>query len=125
MDVKDPLPQLLRLRGAVELCIEDPSTINAFSMDALADSYRRLRARVRGVAVGLGVEEEEFDAIFPVQAEAAARNQIAIAKAAAALLRQLDGYLDGLIETAAINQQVSVEQLQAAREAARRPVGFS
>ena len=34
---------------------------------------------------------------------------ISIAKAAATLLRQLDGYLDGLIEASAINEQVTLE----------------
>jgi len=36
-------------------------------------------------------------------------NMISIAKAAATLLRQLDGYLDGLIEASAINEQVTLE----------------
>jgi hypothetical protein len=43
----------------------------------------------------------------------------------ATLLRQLDGYLDGLIQATAINEQVTLEQLKVAREAARRPPGFT
>jgi hypothetical protein len=125
MEMTDPLPRLLRLRGAIEQSIEAPETITPFSMNGLKDSYIRLRPQVRDVATSLGVEPDEFDAIFPAQVESEDRNSISFAKAAAALLRQLDGYLDGLIEATAINEQVSIEQLKIAQEAARRPPGFA
>lgn len=125
MEMSDPLARLLRLRGAIEQSIEAPETITPFSMVGLKDSYVRLRPQVRDLSISLGVEAEEFDAIFPVQVESEDRNSISFAKAAAALLRQLDGYLDGLIETSAINEQVSIEQLKIAREAARRRPGFA
>jgi hypothetical protein len=125
VELNDPLPRLLRLRGALEQSLEDPATIDPFSMDGLRDGYSRLRAQARALAVDLGIDADEFDAIFPEHASAEGGNQIAIAKAAASLLRQLDGYLGGLIQTQAINQHITVEQLELAREAARRPPGFA
>jgi hypothetical protein len=77
------------------------------------------------LAVSLGIEVDEFDAIFPAEATASDHNLISVAKAAPTLLRQLDGYLDGLIQWTAINEQVTLEQLEVAREAARRPPGFT
>src|SRR6202035_4040129 len=102
MEMRDPLPRLLRLRGAIEQSVEAPGTITPFWMGGLKNSYTRLRPQVRDVATSIGVEPDEFDAIFPEQVESQQRNDLSFAKAAAALLRQLDGYLDGLIETTAI-----------------------
>jgi hypothetical protein len=124
MKMSDPLPRLLRLRGAIEQSNEAAETITPFSKDGLKDSYIRLRPQVRDVAISIGVEAQEFDGIFPAQVESGSRNDLSFAKAAAALLRQLDGYLDGLIEATAINEQVTIEQLKIAREATRRPPGF-
>jgi hypothetical protein len=123
MEMSDPLPRLLRLRGAIERSTEAPETITAFSMAGLKDSYIRLRPQVRDVAVALGVEAEEFDAIFPDEVTSSQRNDLSFAKSAAALLRTLDGFLDGLIEAAAIDEEVSPAQLSGAREAASRAAG--
>lgn len=43
---------------------------------------------------------------------------------AATLLRSLAGYVEGMIEAVALDQQLTMEQVQAAREAARQPRGF-
>ena len=96
MEPGDPLPRLLRLRGVVEQSVEDPATIDAFSADGLRDSYGRLRGQARALAVDVGVGEGEFDDLFPEHVEAEGGNPVAIAKAAANLLRQLDGHLGGL-----------------------------
>jgi len=125
MEMADPLPRLLRLRGAIEQSIEAPETITPFSKDGLKDGYVRLLPQVRELAISIGVEPAEFDGIFPAEVTSASRNDLSFAKAAAALLRQLDGYLDGLIEATAINEQVTIEQLKLAREATRRPAGFA
>jgi hypothetical protein len=77
------------------------------------------------LAVSLGIEHGEFEALFPEEATASDHDPISIAKPAATLLRQLDDYLDGLIQATAINEQVTLEQLKVAREAARRPPGFT
>jgi hypothetical protein len=46
------------------------------------------------------------------------------AKTAATSLRSLAGYVEGLIEAVVLDEEVSMEQVQAAREAARQPPGF-
>src|SRR5262249_49368208 len=124
METSDPLARLLRLRGAIERSLEDPATIDAFSADGLNDSYRRLRAQARELVVECEVDADEVDALFPEQATAEGAAAIAIAKAAASLLRQLDGYLGGIVQTQAINARLTLEQLELAREAARPPLGF-
>jgi len=43
---------------------------------------------------------------------------------AATLLRSLAGYVEGLIEAVVLDQEISMQQIQAAREAARQPPGF-
>lgn len=43
---------------------------------------------------------------------------------AATLLKSLAGYVEGLIEAVVLEEQISMEQVQAAREAARQPPGF-
>ncbi len=125
MDVNDPLARLLRLRGAIQRSLDSAGAVDAFS-EGLRHSYVRLRAEARKLAVGeVGVSEEEFDGMFPADVAVEETNLITIAKAAATQLGQLDGYLGGIVQTQAINEQVTLEQLEVAREAARRPVGFS
>ncbi len=123
MEMTDPLPRLLRLRGAIEGSVEAPESITPFSMPGLKDSYIRLRPQVARVAESLGVEREEFDAMFPEQVivDVGQRNDLSWAKSAAGLLRQLDRYLDALIEITVLKEQVPVESMSRAREAAQRP----
>lgn len=46
------------------------------------------------------------------------------ANTAATMLKRLGGYVAGVIEYVAVDQQISTAQLEAAREAARQPPGF-
>jgi hypothetical protein len=46
------------------------------------------------------------------------------AKSAATSLRALAGYVEGLIEAVVLDPQITMERVQAAREAARQPPGF-
>lgn len=124
MEINAPLPRLLRLRGAIQRSLDSAGDIDAYS-EGLKDSYARLRMQARELAVAMGVSAEEFDSIFPEQVEVAEPNLITLAKAAASLLGQLDGYLGGLVQAQAINEQITLEQLELAREAARRPPGFT
>jgi hypothetical protein len=43
---------------------------------------------------------------------------------AAVMLRQLAGWVEGMVETAVVDEQISMDQLKAAQEAARQPIGF-
>jgi hypothetical protein len=124
METSDSLARLLRLRGAIERSLEDPATIDAFSADGLKNSYQRLRAQARELVMECEVDADEFDSLFPEKATAERTDVISIAKAVASLLRQLDGYLGGIVQTQVINAQLTLEQLELAREAARSPFGF-
>lgn len=123
MEMNDPLPRLLRLRGAIEGSMEAPETITPFSMSGLKASYVRLRPQVADVAESLGVESEEFDAMFPesvIVEEGRQRNDLVWAKSAAGLLQQLDRYLGALIEITVLKEQVPADSMSRARAAAQR-----
>lgn len=123
----------MRLRGMVARSVPGPETKVTYQDAAgLANAYIRLRESVRAVATELGVDGAEFEAELPygktprapytdprVMLELASE-----ASQAAALLRSLAGYVEGLIEAVVLDQQISMEQVQAAREAARQPPGF-
>jgi hypothetical protein len=110
------------------------SDVKSTDAYGLTESYLRLRVSVRSASIDLGGSEESFDAEFP-QIESVSPNYPAVggrimmdmtskASHAATLLRQLAGYVEGLIEAVVIEQRLDVAQIQAAREAARQPVGF-
>lgn len=97
----------------------------------LVDAYNRLRDAVRDVATDLNISEGEFDRELPSLPRASGvggpRGMIEgarEAKTAATSLRSLAGYVEGLIEAVVLEQQITMEQVQAAREAARQPPGF-
>ncbi len=133
MDLNEPLPRLMRLRGMVARSIPaDDAKLTYSDAGGLADAYIRLREPVRALAVDLGAAEAEFDAEVPprqappkpypgpsvmLQLESEATH-------AATLLRSLAGYVEGMIEAVVLDQQITMEQVQAAREAARQPTGF-
>jgi hypothetical protein len=79
----------------------------------------------RELMVQLGIDAAEFVATFPERAESQHTDRISFAKVAATLLRQLKGYLGGVTETVAIDEQLSLEQIAAAREATGKPLGFA
>lgn len=133
MNPNDPLPRLLRLRGMVSRSVPgDGAKIGYQDAAGLADAYIRLREPVRALATEMGVAGEEFDAELPPhQLPSAPRTDPSLlmqlgseAARAAALLRSLAGYVEGLIEAVVLDQRLSMEQVQAAREAARQPPGF-
>jgi hypothetical protein len=98
----------------------------------LTDAYIRLRDGVRSLATDLGMDGSEFDAILPgMQSPQAPITEPRVlmelgstASHAATLLRALAGYVEGLIEAVVLEQQLTMGQVQAAREAARQPPGF-
>jgi hypothetical protein len=134
MNPNDPLPRLLRLRGMVARSVPgDATELTYKDAGALADAYIRLREPVRKFAVDLGVDATEFDAELPQLAMP--RDPIATrtvmlklgsdASRAAALLRSLAGYVEGLIEAVVLEEKITTAQVEAAREAARQPPGFA
>jgi hypothetical protein len=131
VDLNEPLPRLLRLRGSLARSLPDGDVDNA-DAKGLAESYARLRIATRELAVALDLDAGEFDAQFPTSAGEPTvgtrlthtlRN-LEVAKTAASLLRQLGGYVEGLIEALVLEQNITMEQVKAAREAARQPPGF-
>jgi hypothetical protein len=99
----------------------------------LTDAYNRLRLAACEAAATLGLDPDEFDRDLPSLPPAANpratgmathREMLAHAKTAATNLRALAGYVEGLIEAVVLENQISMEQVQAAREAARQPPGF-
>jgi len=134
--MKGPLPRLLRLRGALAEALpsDDVKDVDA---SALAETYERLRRQAESLANELGVASDEFDGQFPevagrpvamdgpmhTWAQRKMHNE-SVARTAATLLRQLAGFLGGLIEAQALVQQITADEMAAAREPARPPVGF-
>ena len=85
------------------------------------------------IAAQLGIEPEEFDRELPAlppapnprtAGMATQRVMVANAKSAATSLRALAGYVEGLIEAVVLEQNITMDQVEAAREAARQPPGF-
>jgi hypothetical protein len=96
----------------------------------LAGSYERLRGSAREIASSLGVDVTEFEQQLPPMAGSMiSRNDLLgskeVASTAATLLRQLGGYVEGLVEAVVLDQKITVDQMKAAREAARQPPGFT
>jgi hypothetical protein len=99
----------------------------------LTDGYNRMRNSVRTFIAELNLDAGEFDQEFPPLMAAQAPHRIGMpdiqmgtsrAKNAATLLRSLAGYVEGLIEAVVLDQEISLQQIEAAREAARQPPGF-
>lgn len=134
MDLNEPLPRLLRLRGMVARSVPaDEAGLVSTDAPGLTDAYNRLRDSVCESAAPLGLDPEEFDRELPALPPAAdprmsglatQRAMVANARSAATSLRALAGYVEGLIEAVVLDQQITMEQVQAAREAARQPPGF-
>ena len=131
MDLNQPLPRLMRLRGMVARTVPpDDATITGADQ-GLIETYNRLRGAVRELAVSLSIDGQEFDrelpVLPPVSVAFGPMNVIESAKdpkTAAATLRSLAGYVEGLIEAVVLEEQITMEQIEAAREAARQPPGF-
>jgi hypothetical protein len=111
----------------------DGADVGSADAPGLTDGFNRLRDSVCEIAAQLGIEPEEFDRELPALPPAAdprttgmatQRAMIAAAKTAATSLRSLAGYVEGLIEAVVLDQNITMEQVQAAREAARQPPGF-
>ncbi|HEX8205595.1 MAG TPA: hypothetical protein VF587_06005 [Solirubrobacteraceae bacterium] len=135
MDLNEPLPRLLRLRGMVAQAAPSPdANVDQFSAEGLVGGYNSLRDAVAQASAELGVSADEFpaqfarlDAMENVRLGHGPRAHIDAmnaAKTAALQLRKLVGYIEGLIEAVVLDQQISMEHVQAAREAARQPPGF-
>lgn len=109
------------------------ANVDQFNADGLVNGYNSLREAVAKISADLGVSTEEFDAQFtplaPMQGGFGRGPQahidgMNIANTAALQMRKLVGYVEGLIEAVVLDQQISMEQVKAAREAARQPPGF-
>jgi hypothetical protein len=98
----------------------------------LIDAYNRLREAVCDVATDLQIDATEFERELPplppsLHSGGGPEHMMygtQDAKTAATALRSLAGYVEGLIEAVVLDQQISMEQVKAAREAARQPPGF-
>lgn len=136
MDLNEPLPRVLRLRGMVVRSIPaDEATVTNTDAPGLIDAYNRLRDSARKVASDLSLDVDEFDLelppLPPFEGEhmlASSPRMLPIAKAraktAATALRSLAGHVEGLIEAVVLHEQITMEQVEAARAAARQPPGF-
>lgn len=131
MDMNDPLAQLIRLRGALDASTPPPGTKLDQTNVGLIELYERSRATAADLCQEVGVNPEEIDARMPpfqrTPEEYGPRqmlNDIKDANTAATMLRDLTGYLGGVIEALALSQQITQQQIEAAREAARQPTGF-
>lgn len=133
MDLNQPLARLMRLRGMVARSVPpDGTEITYKDAAGLTDAYVRLREAARSLATDLGMDGSEFNAMLPGMQPPKApfpdpKTMLELGSAAshaATALRALAGYVEGLIESVVLEQQITMEQVQAAREAARQPPGF-
>lgn len=113
----------------------DEASVTNTDAPGLIDAYNRLRDSARQVATDLNLDAAEFDLELPALPPFEGEHTLAMdhrwisvtkarAKTAATALRSLAGHTEGLIEAVVLDQQISIEQVQAAREAARQPPGF-
>jgi hypothetical protein len=134
VDLNEPLPRLLRLRGMVARSVpSENAKVDPTDAAGLTDTYNRLRDAVNETAAQLGIDPEEFASELPPRAAASGRGAMMAqdmlrmasqAKSAATSLRALAGYVEGLIEAVVLEQKISMDQVKAAREAAKQPPGF-
>src|SRR4051794_39120968 len=111
MDVQ----QLLRLKGMVEASVE-PGPGHA--SEAQAQAYLRVRGLVRETLEGGA--GDEFDKLFPETFSTTGRPWRYQSDEAVVLMRQLAGWLSGLIEGELLERRIRAE----AEERARR-TGFA
>jgi hypothetical protein len=64
MDVNDPLPRLLRLRGMLAESLPD-GEVDSFDAEGLAGAYERARSLARAIAADVSADTAEFDSQFP------------------------------------------------------------
>jgi hypothetical protein len=111
----------------------DVAKVVSTDAPGLIDAYNRLRHSVREVSADLRLNPGEFDLELPSLQSFEGDHMLgpermmamtARAKAAAISLRSLAGHVEGLIEAVVLDEQITMEQVQAAREAARQPTGF-
>jgi hypothetical protein len=131
----DDLPTLLRLKGVLDAAAQMPP--DDIAAPALTDSYTRLRGQVRDLAVSsASVSTNEFDALFPELPTVTLPRRLdmlveqgpkleANAKHASLLLRQLGGWVDGVIATVTFTQRLDAEARAKAELSARLPTGLS
>ena len=136
MDVNEPMARLMRLRGSLAQALPSDA-VKDTDAEGLVGAYGRFRAAARSLADDLGVEPSEFDAQFPegvgepvelrgdpIRMHRLQLKNEAVARKAAQLLRELAGFLGGLLEHQALEMRITQQQLAAAREAAKPSVGF-
>src|SRR4051794_11360984 len=119
MDLNDPLPRLLRLRGMIARSVPpDETQLTTTDAPGLTDAYNRLRLAACETAAQLGLDPDEFDRDLPALREPpdprmtgmiTQRAITASAKTAATSLRSLAGYVEGLIEAVVLEQQLTME----------------
>jgi hypothetical protein len=118
----------MRLRGMVARSVPaDGETVTGADL-GLIDTYNRMRLSVRDVADAAGIHLGEFDqelpSLPPARAAFGPHNLVQSsqdARTAASALRSLAGYIEGLIEAVVLGKQIPLDQVHAAREAARQP----
>jgi hypothetical protein len=130
MRATDPLPQLLRLHGSVTRVAPSPGTkLTASDAAGLAEAYSSMRVSARRLAIELGVDAEAFDQELPELGGAPFTNgpgmraQLALAEhaaSAATRLRQLRGYLEGLLAMSVLTEDLSAGQAAAIERALAR-----
>lgn len=131
MDLNSPLARLMRLRGAIaEGTPPRGAKIDQTGL-GLIDTYEGLRQSAEELLREIGVDQDELSVQLPrllrQPEEGGPRqmlNDMTDANTAATMLRRLGGYVGGVIEFVAAQQQITAAQLEAAREASRQPPGF-
>ena len=123
------LGRLLRVQAMVTEVAQTTATFRA--SNALVRAYLRLREEIIGaLAEAEGLEElrAEAERLFPILDEASRNNQGRMEEATAAALiniRQIGGWVQGLIDEQTLERRMRMEAEERAKLAARSAPGFT
>jgi hypothetical protein len=129
------LGRLLRLQEAINASTDTEASGKA--APALSESYMRLRGQAAELVAETQLADE-FAATFPeievvqgpsgrdpAQAAAFSISAAPQAENALALLRQLGGWVAGIVREMTLEQQMRIEAQEKAKLAAKQPPGFA
>lgn len=118
------IEKFIRLRSTIRAVTAAP-TITGAAEEMLIHSYVQIRSEVRSMLTDENVAAE-FEALCPEGPTATGSGSTSRALEAVALLRQMAGWLDGLIEVAERSAQITAnaEAYARAQLKAERGVGF-
>lgn len=129
MRLSDPLPRLIRLHGSVARASPKGGILFSHA-EGLSETYMGFRTSARELFTELGGAEDEFDAQLPplepapgggvgAGGPAAMLGRMEYAQTAATRLKTLQGYLEGLLTTTMLTEDLTADQVESVQRAVR------